>query len=299
MSEATKGSPSSNIGLVLGSEITTSYPRARQKVVQKGMLSQNSRHRGRPTVRFFFLLTSEYLYFFMRSASRIRKRSGTFLISGALSSRDSPRGHLLPVIYAVLLGNFTTVRLQWFAQKGQILLSSCSYVNPLSFSNPMNFVLLGAWFFVRRATPMAPISPGNGARFTFTLRYCSRARRTASFLKVPPWTMMFFPRLEVSEILTTFVKTFSMIERQRPAMMSSALRPFFCSVIMVLFMNTVHRLPRFAGCRLAKAASAIFSRGMFSDVAKFCRNDPQPEEQASFNVMFVTISSFIQMPFMS
>ena len=102
---------------------------------------------------------------------------------------------------------------------------------------------------------------------------------------------MFFPRLDVSEMRTTFVKTFSMMERQRPAIMSSALQPFFCSVMMVLFMNTVQRLPRFAGCLEEKAASAIFSSGMFSDVAKFCRKEPHPDEQASFSVMFVTMSS--------
>ena len=35
----------------------------------------------------------------------------------------------------------------------------------------------------------------------------------------------------------TLVKTFSMMERHRPAMMSSALRPLRCSVMMLLFMT--------------------------------------------------------------
>ena len=52
----------------------------------------------------------------------------------------------------------------------------------------------------------------------------------------------------------TFVKTFSMMERQRPAMISSGFFPFLCSVTMLLFMKTVQRLPRTAGFFEEKAA---------------------------------------------
>ena len=68
---------------------------------------------------------------------------------------------------------------------------------------------------------------------------------------------------------------------------------------MVLFINTVQRLPKFAGCRERNAASAIFSAGIPREEAKFSRNEPQPEEQASFSVMLVTMSRSTQMAFMS
>ena len=98
---------------------------------------------------------------------------------------------------------------------------------------------------------------------------------------------------------TTFVNTFSIIERQRPAIMSSGPQPFFCSVMIVLFINTVQRLPKSAGFVERKAASAILSVGILSDEAKFSRKEPQPEEQASLRVMLVIIPSSIQMPFIS
>ena len=85
----------------------------------------------------------------------------------------------------------------------------------------------------------------------------------------------------------TFVKTFSMIERQRPAMISSGFFPFLCSVTMLLFMKTVQRLPRTAGFFEEKAASAISVTGIFNVEAKFSRKEPQPEEQASLTRMFV------------
>ena len=55
----------------------------------------------------------------------------------------------------------------------------------------------------------------------------------------------------------TFVNTFSIIDRHKPAMMSSGVRPFFCSLTMELFMNTVQRLPKCAGCSLRNAAFAM------------------------------------------
>ena len=152
---------------------------------------------------------------------------------------------------------------------------------------------------VRRAAPMAPISPGYGARKTSTPRYCSSERNTASFLNVPPCTTIFFPRLSVFEIRTTLVNTFSIMERQSPAIMSSGPQPFFCSVIIVLFIKTVQRLPKSAGFLERKAASAILSVGIFNEEAKFSRKEPQPDEQASFNVIFVMIPSSIQIPFIS
>ena len=98
---------------------------------------------------------------------------------------------------------------------------------------------------------------------------------------------------------TTLVKTFSMIERHRPAMMSSGDLPFRCSVTMELVMKTVQRLPRWAGASERKAASAIFSTGMPREPAKVSRNEPQPEEQASFTTTLVMMPWSSQMAFMS
>ena len=97
----------------------------------------------------------------------------------------------------------------------------------------------------------------------------------------------------------TLVNTFSMMERQRPAMMSGDCFPFRCSVTMLLFMNTVQRLPRTAGFSAAKASFAMFSTGMCKDAAKFSRKEPQPEEQASFTTMLVMMPLSSQMAFMS
>jgi len=109
------------------------------------------------------------------------------------------------------------------------------------------------------------------------------------FLKVPPWTTMRSPRLVRLAMRTTLVKTLSMMERQRPAMMSCGVLPFFCSVMMQLFMKTVQREPSTDGSLAAKAVSEICFTGTFSDDAKFSRKEPQPAEQASLRVMPVTM----------
>ena len=90
---------------------------------------------------------------------------------------------------------------------------------------------------------MAPISPGRSGRMGFRPVYCSKARRTALFLNVPPWTTTFLPRVFRLRIRITFVNTLLMIERQIPAIMSSGCLPSRCSVMMELFMNTVQREP--------------------------------------------------------
>ena len=84
-----------------------------------------------------------------------------------------------------------------------------------------------------------------------------------------------------------------------PAMMSPGSFPFRCSVTILLFINTVHRLPSFAGLLESKAVFAISSTGILSEAAKFSRKDPQPEEQASFTTMLVMIPSFRQIAFIS
>lgn len=103
---------------------------------------------------------------------------------------------------------------------------------------------------------------------------CSRAQSTASLRNVPPCTTICSPRLSRLGTRTTFVNTFAMIERHRPAMISAGVRPFFCSLTMLEFMNTVQRLPSTAGCSLVNAASAISGVGTPSVCAKFSRNEP-------------------------
>ena len=97
----------------------------------------------------------------------------------------------------------------------------------------------------------------------------------------------------------TLVKTFSTMERHKPAMMSSAVLPACCSLTMELFMKTVQREPRFAGLLEAKAWAEICSTGMCSVAPKLSRKLPQPLEHASFTVMFVTMPWSSQMAFMS
>ena len=125
------------------------------------------------------------------------------------------------------------------------------------------------------------------------------ARSTASFWKVPPCTTIFFPSESILETRITLVNTFSIMERQRPAIISSGWLPLRCSVIIELFMKTVQRLPSFAGASERKAAVAISSVFIFSVCAKFSRKDPQPEEQASFTTMFVMMPFSSQMAFIS
>ena len=82
-------------------------------------------------------------------------------------------------------------------------------------------------------------------------------------------------------------------------MMSSALRPLRCSVMMLLFIKTVQRLPSTAGCWEAKAASSMPLVGMPREEAKFSKKEPQPEEQASLTRMLVIMPLSSHMAFMS
>ena len=95
------------------------------------------------------------------------------------------------------------------------------------------------------------------------------------------------------------MNTFSMIERQSPAMISSARLPFLCSVMILLFINTVHRLPRTAGFFEENAAFAISFAEMLREDAKFSRKEPHPEEQASFTRILVMIPRSSHMAFIS
>ncbi len=64
-------------------------------------------------------------------------------------------------------------------------------------------------------------------------------------------------------------------------------------------MNTVHREPRSPGYLARQAASVNSDRLRFIDEAEFCRNDPHPEEQASFNSIFEITPSLMKIDFIS
>ena len=81
--------------------------------------------------------------------------------------------------------------------------------------------------------------------------------------------------------------------------MSSGSFPFRCSVIILLFIKTVHRLPSTAGDLEENAASAIFSAGIPSEEAKFSKKEPHPEEHASFTRIFVITPPSSQIAFIS
>ena len=65
------------------------------------------------------------------------------------------------------------------------------------------------------------------------------------------------------------------------------------------FMNTVHRVPRSTGASDARAEAAKDSTSVPMDAAKVCRNEPQPDEQASFTAIESTAPLRIRRYFMS
>ena len=83
------------------------------------------------------------------------------------------------------------------------------------------------------------------------------------------------------------------------AMMSSGSFPFLCSVTILLVIKTVQRLPSAAGCCEENAFSAISRAGICREDAKFSKNDPQPDEQASFTTIFVITPLSSQIAFIS
>ena len=100
VSDATYCSPLSYCFRLLGWENFTGYPRARKKVLQKGMLSQNSSTRGSPTVSRCASRTGVTGYCLNSSCCRSRNRSGTasaFWAGAASSAITAPRSHRLPV----------------------------------------------------------------------------------------------------------------------------------------------------------------------------------------------------------
>ena len=111
----------------------------------------------------------------------------------------------------------------------------------------------------------------------------SKARRTASLLKVPPCTIIFLPMLSVFLSFITLKRAFLMTEYESPLEMSPTLEPSFWACLTLLFIKTVQRLPRSTGSFARRARAENSSIFKPRERAKLSRKLPQPEEQASFN----------------
>ena len=149
------------------------------------------------------------------------------------------------------------------------------------------------------AAPKAPMLPAMSGRMAFTSESCSKARSTASFKKVPPCTMTFVPTSCGSRILMTLNRAFLTTEIARPAAMSPTVAPSFWACFTRLFMNTVQRLPRSTGFSAEMAVAANSATSRFRPLAKDSMKLPQPEEQASFSMMWSMTPSFTRKHFMS
>ena len=99
-----------------------------------------------------------------------------------------------------------------------------------------------------------------------------------------------------SAFLTTLIDS--------PAEIASTGAPSFCACLTEEFINTVQREPRSTG-RSAYSPSAANSATLYpSAPAKVCRNEPQPEEQASLRKIlsiapFLTLKHLMSCPPMS
>ena len=132
VSDATWGSPSSNMARVDGRERRMANPSERSSAFQNGMVSQNARTRGMPMVTPRSGATCSMGQSWKRSFWRASKRfSPAFACSSAVLSAERvagsfgsptiwPRGQRFPVTKAAPSANVITVRLQWLAQNGQV-----------------------------------------------------------------------------------------------------------------------------------------------------------------------------------
>ena len=267
VSDVTEGKPSSYIFRVLKLESSTSKPSARKSVVQNGAVSHRANTRGRPTVIWRFVHSGRIGHSLNRRRWRTANRftGVATLLHTAPAACDSragvdisPRAHRFPVTNARPSENDTTVRAHRFAHLSQGTLARVVNAKPSRASSPINELFSPVLRSCAiSAQPIAPIRPGYGARTTLRPTYTSSARSTASLANVPPCTTMRLPSESRFETRMTFVNTFSIIDRHKPAMISSGVRPFFCSLTIELFINTVQRLPKCAGCSLRNAACAI------------------------------------------
>ena len=137
VSDATWGSPSSNMARVDGRERRMANPSERSSAFQNGMVSQNARTRGMPMVmprsgaicsmgqswkRIFWRVSKRFSPAFDCSLAALSAER----VAGSFGSPTiSPRGQRLPVTKVVPSAKAMTVRLQRLAQNGQATLACC------------------------------------------------------------------------------------------------------------------------------------------------------------------------------
>ena len=171
MSEDTAESPRSYIARVLERDSFTVKPSERNSVVQKGAYSHIERTRGMPMTVFCGAGLGVQGQSRKRSFSRTSNRFGTLSTAAAMrftwsrmdlsfgSPTTSPRGQRLPVTHESPFAKVMRVRLQWFAQKGQMRLDSCVYEKASSASREKAVVRAGSFTLVVFASPVlsAPV----------------------------------------------------------------------------------------------------------------------------------------------
>ena len=108
---------------------------------------------------------------------------------------SSPRGreHRLPETKRRPPSKEFTVREQWLVHRPQVA-GRALWVKWARSSAVSRLLWSRCRSRAARAAPKAPISPAMVGRVTFRPSSCSKARSTASFRKVPPWTTMCSPR---------------------------------------------------------------------------------------------------------
>ena len=110
---------------------------------------------------------------------------------------------------------------------------------------------------------------------------------------------MFLPNSSKFLIFITLYKAFLITEYESPADISETLTPSFCTCLTFEFINTVHLEPKSTGLFELIANLANSSIEIPSDLLNPSINEPQPDEQASFNKMLLITPSLIIKAFIS
>lgn len=98
----------------------------------------------------------------------------------------------------------------------------------------------------------------------------------------------------------TLNSAFFIIDNDNPADISSIDAQSFYACLILLFINTVHLLPRSTGDFPLSPAAENSYIGRLSVAESVCMNDPQPDEQASFrHILSITLFSSTCILFMS
>ncbi len=108
----------------------------------------------------------------------------------------------------------------------------------------------------------------------------SKARSSSVVQNVPPmYHDVLAQRIRRSTPDDLIQRIFTTLMESPAKYFSTKRRPFVPAD--GLFINTVHRVPRSTGF-LPKSPSSKFLHGIAHYLRKVCKNEPQPEEQASF-----------------